>query len=127
MKNKKVLVADRSETCNMLVEYYLKTAGVDKNNITLVNDGVQALEVAKKELFDLIILSPYKLGMDAVELATEIKSQHKENPPKIIEFTSGAVGYKPQAVFDTFIFKPTTAEIFSERLSEVLGSDEEKE
>ena len=60
--------------------------------------------------------------MDATELAIQIKSQYKENPPKIIEYTSGALGHEHKKVFDNVIFKPTTEENFVEKIWETLGA-----
>ena len=120
MENTKVLVADHSKTCNRPMEYYLQHVGIEEKNITMVTDWAEALEIAQQELFDIIILSPYKLWMDPVKIATEIKSQYTEKTPKIIEFTSGALGHKPNEVFDNVVFKPTTEEIFAEKLLETL-------
>jgi len=120
MNKTKVLVADSSEVCNKLMWYYLQHVWIEENNITMVTDWAEALDIATQELFDVIILSPHKLWMSATELAIKIKSQYTGKTPKIIEFTSGAVWYKPQAVFDTFIFKPTTEEVFAEKLLETL-------
>ena len=65
--------------------------------------------------------------MSATELAIKIKSQYTGKTPKIIEFTSGALGHKPNEIFDNVVFKPTTEEIFSEKLLETLCMSKEGE
>jgi PleD family two-component response regulator len=126
MQNKKALIADSSHNCSILAKNWLKTLWVDKENIVVLQNWNDVLERATKEIFDIILLSPYRLWLDHIELAHQIKNHSAWKNTKIVEYTSGIANHKKNNVFDQVIFKPTTKEEFSEKILQLFQSPEEK-
>lgn len=76
---KKVLIVDDEESTVQLIEFIL-----EKGNLIpiLAHSGVKALEKAREERPDLILLDIMMPGMDGLEVCEEIKKDHhlKEIP-----------------------------------------------
>ena len=71
---KKILVVDDDETISKLLEDYLSGQGLQ---VQRAQDGVQALEKAKKMSPDLIVLDVIMPNMDGYTFLREIKKDAK--------------------------------------------------
>lgn len=65
-----ILVVDDVE---VIRELFIKTLGLKGHKVIAVEDGSQAIEIMKKEVFDLVFLDVVLPGMDGVEVFREIK------------------------------------------------------
>ena len=66
-----LLVVDDSASMREMVEYALSSAGHD---ITCAVDGVQALEIARKLPFDLVVTDIHMPNMDGIELLRKLRA-----------------------------------------------------
>ena len=82
--------------------------------------GIQAVEIATKEMFDVIIMDIRLPGMDGITASKEIKSYHGKYGPKIIAYTAMDMKENPD-LFDGIIHKPMSQKNFSEKLLAVLN------
>ena len=104
---KKVLVVDDEVTTVQLLEYVLQ-----KNNFETISvySGKKALEKAREEKPDLILLDIMMPGMDGIEVCTELKKDPETNTIPIIflsalgQETDVALGLKKGAM--SYITKP---------------------
>lgn len=76
----KVLIADDEEELLELVRFSLDSNGFA---VTAVNNGQKALDMAKKEKFDLVILDVMMPILDGYHVAREI-SDDPEGPPVLL-------------------------------------------
>ncbi len=105
----KILIAEDNKTNQMLISILLEDMNID---ISMANDGVEAVEIFKKESFDVVLMDinmPNKNGIDAM---LEIKEYEKNQPKKtpIVSLTANATsGDKEkylQEGFDAYLAKP---------------------
>lgn len=71
----------------LVVEDELKMAGLLKqglkehdHSVTVVHDGVEALEVASSHAFDVVVLDVMLPGLDGFEVARRLRKNHKQVP-----------------------------------------------
>lgn len=90
----KILAVDDSASMRQMVAFTLKSAGHD---VTEASDGKQALEVAKKDSFNLVITDVNMPNMDGLQLTKELRglSGYKFTP--ILILTTEAGGDKKMA------------------------------
>ncbi len=106
----RVLVVDDSLSARKRVVRSLRRYPVD---ITEACDGKQALEILKKQRFDVIFSDMEMPHVDGMELLTEVNSPDRQNPPPVViissrnedQFTSrakelGAVNYLSKPLAD---------------------------
>lgn len=67
---KKILAVDDSASMRQMVSFTLKGAGYD---VTDAEDGVQAVEIAKKSSFDLVLSDVNMPKMDGIQLIKELR------------------------------------------------------
>ena len=82
---KKILIVDDEPNIVMTLEYTFK-----KNNfeVFLARDGLEALEILKTQLPDVIILDVMMPSVDGFETLEQIKKTEKLNHCKVIFFIS---------------------------------------
>ncbi|SUZ30344.1 Autoinducer 2 sensor kinase/phosphatase LuxQ [Roseibaca ekhonensis] len=122
-----ILAADDNRTNQMILSIMLGQLGA---RVTLANDGLDALEKARTERFDLMILDISMPGMDGVTLLNTIRSEDRNaGRPQTpaFAFTANAMSHQVdsylQAGFDACLTKPlklerlhtTLLEFFAER------------
>jgi DNA-binding response OmpR family regulator len=83
--NKRILVIDDDPIATRLMEYVMKKRGYQV--FTTLN-GLEGLQIARKEMPDLIILNVMLPGIDGLEVCHRIRSE-KEIPQPIILMLSG--------------------------------------
>ncbi|HMS91282.1 MAG TPA: response regulator [Candidatus Absconditabacterales bacterium] len=129
LHSKKILVVDAKEDNALLSKKNLENLGVDKENITIVKDGLEALEAAKKQLFDVIITEIQLPGMDGAQLSETVRTIYQEKSPKMVVYTANQFVEEIPKInksFDTIILKPSSRANFEEKLLEVFAMDNDK-
>lgn len=68
----RILAVDDSKTIRTMISSALVDAGFD---VTLAEDGVQALEIAQREKFALVVTDVNMPHMDGITLVRELRSR----------------------------------------------------
>lgn len=109
-KKLKVLLAEDNQSNQILEQRMLEKEGVD---LTLVNNGEEALERYQEEDFDLILMDVYMPEMDGVEATKQIRKMETENDKKhipIIAISASVMPKDKERIFDAgvddFLGKP---------------------
>jgi signal transduction histidine kinase/CheY-like chemotaxis protein len=82
----RVLVAEDTETNQMLIKLLLEKMGLD---VTLVGDGVEAVNVARKKEFDLIFMDIHMPNMNGYDATRALRKRGVATP--IIALTANAM------------------------------------
>ena len=102
-----VLIADDDEDILELLLYNLKTDGY---HVEIAKDGIQAIEVAKRTLPELIIMDIMMPRMDGVEACRHIRQVPELASTHIIFLTARVEEYSEVAAFDSgaddYLMKP---------------------
>jgi len=115
----KILLAEDEPNLSSLLQEYLQLKGY---SVELANDGVEGIEIFKKNEFDLCLLDVMMPRKDGFTLAKEIREIDKE--VSIIFLTAKSLkddkieGFKLGA--DDYITKPFSMEELSARIQAVL-------
>ena len=129
MPPKKVLITDDSDIFRSLVE-----AALGKNyDILQAHDGVEACEIAKEELPDIIIMDLVMPRMSGINAIRELRSNEPTSKLPVIALTSAEDEETKRkalrAGFTDYIIKPFDLVSFKSKVEELLGmnkSDEEE-
>ena len=118
----KILAVDDSPSMRQLVSMTLQSAGHD---VVTADDGVNALEFAKKESVNLVITDLYMPNMDGISLVKELRNleNYKFIPLLFLTTESGSEfkqkGKKAGAT--GWIVKPFNSEKLLGTVAKVLG------
>jgi two-component system chemotaxis response regulator CheY len=84
----RILAADDSASMRQMVTFTLKGAGYD---VVEAEDGVKALEIARKESFDLVLSDVNMPNMDGLELVKNLRTlpNYKFTPILMLTTESG--------------------------------------
>jgi len=127
MKEKVLIVEDEKDIIKML-EYNLKKEGY---RILSARDGEDALDLAIRELPDLVILDLMLPGMDGLEVCKELKKEAKTAPIPVIMLTAKSqesdkvLGLELGA--DDYMTKPFSPRELIARIKAVLRRTKEKD
>lgn len=95
------------------------------HRVTAVTNGIDAVEAARKESFDLILMDlhmPIMNGFDSMKI---IKEEHKENCPPIIAVTANALkGDREKCLsegMDEYISKPVKRDVIIKILDQFVS------
>ncbi|WP_252231650.1 PAS domain S-box protein [Clostridium sp. ZBS15] len=122
-KNKKVLLVEDDKISNKIAIILLNKIGLE---VTSVVDGRAAVEILKKEFFDLILLDMNLPYVDGYTIASKIrgKKQHINNGTPIIAVTAYALkGDKEKCLnagMNEYISKPINTEEFFEKVKKYV-------
>lgn len=121
MKRKALLVED-NENNRYLLTLLLQNAGL---SVVIAADGRSALEIARRELPDVILLDIQMPEMDGYEVATQMKGDAELARIPIVGVSSFAMpGDREKAIqmgFAGYIEKPVDPEHFAETVVSILG------
>ena len=123
---KRVLVVDDEKDLVELIAYNLKRHGYE---VLTADNGLDALDVARKQLPDLIVLDLMLPGIDGTEVARRLKADAKTARVPIVmltargEETDVVVGLTLGA--DDYVSKPFSMKILLARLQTVLRRAEQ--
>ena len=123
MSAQKILVADDSRTIRALVRRPLIANGYD---VILASDGVEAVQLARRENPDLVILDIQMPEMDGLEATAVIRARERqtcEHVP-IIAMTAHAMkGDRERCMaagMDDYVSKPVRPGILFDTIASVL-------
>jgi CheY-like chemotaxis protein len=108
----RILVVEDNETSLDLITYLLEAFG---HTPLVARDGVEGLEIARREQPDLILIDVHMPKMDGYELVRQLKHEPALQATPLIAVTALAmVGDRERALiagFDGYIAKPIDPEI----------------
>ncbi|MBF0381690.1 MAG: response regulator [Magnetococcales bacterium] len=116
-----ILLADDTEENCMVIEAYLKNTPF---KLTIVEDGIQALEQFKKGNFDLVLMDINMPDMDGYEATREIRSWEQKQsltPTPILALTANAMKDDVNKTRDVGCNLHITKPISKKRLLEALA------
>ena len=118
---KKILVVDDEPIILKVVTFRLQKMGYD---IVTAIDGLEAVEVTKKEKPDLIILDVVLPGMNGLEVCKTIKKDDKLKNTPIILLTASLENLEEKAKecnADDYSLKPFDPEVLMEKIKKFIG------
>ncbi|MGN6628113.1 MAG: response regulator [Tepidisphaeraceae bacterium] len=121
MDKKRILVVDDEKDLRDLISFNLKRNGYD---VLTASNGKEALEIAEREIPDLILLDIMMPGVDGTEVTRRLKADARLSQIPLImltarsEETDVVVGLTLGA--DDYVTKPFSMSILLARLSSVL-------
>lgn len=124
LENTKVLVADDDKLSVDLAKCYLTDMWISNENIDVANNGNEAVNKTKKNLFDVVIMDIRMPWMTGIQATQEIKDHHNGNSPIVIAYTASASDVnKPEFnIMDGIMVKPIWKEDFQKMLLNALIS-----
>ena len=120
MKNKRVLIADRDDISISLYKKFLISLWIEEERIATTNDWIEAVEIATKELFDLIIMELSLPWVDGIDASKEIKSYYRGHSLKIIGSTTNIC--EVPEVFDDIMIRPIGKVDFTKKILDALNA-----
>ena len=128
MANNRVLLVEDNEDNFELVRFLLERAGFQ---VLAGHDGQEALDMARKELPDLILMDLSLPGIDGWTAARELKDDPKTSHIPLMALTAHTLpGDRKRAMesgFDGYISKPIDVVNFGDSITKILqakpGSD----
>ena len=118
----KFLAVDDSASLRQMVSFTLKGAGFD---VTEANDGVEALDKAKSDKYDLVISDVNMPNMDGLTLVGELRKLGEFKFVPILLLTTESSGEKKKegkaAGATGWIVKPFNPDQLLKTVNKVLG------
>lgn len=117
----KILLVDDDEDILEFIGYNLNKEGYQ---VFTASNGNEAIEIAKKEIPDLIILDVMMPGMDGVETCIQIKEDEKLNHAVVVFLTARNEDYSQiaglEAGADDYIAKPVKPRVLVAKIKALL-------
>ena len=115
----RVLAVDDSEVMRELLTGYLEAGGF---SVAAVDSGFAALEAARDQCFDAVILGVDMPGMDGLEVGRRLRSNPSTSAFAIAMHTSidEKVVRHGFDQYDDFLPKPCSAELLGERVDAMI-------
>lgn len=124
----KVLVVDDEEPILELLKYNLEKGGYD---VKTAENGMKAVEIAKKFTPDLVLLDIMMPKMDGVETCRQIREIPEMQKSFVVFLTARSEEYSEVAAFDVgaddYITKPIKPRALMSRISALFRRDSKKE
>lgn len=124
----KILLVDDEEDIVEFLSYNLVKEGF---NVVTAKDGIEAIQVAKKESPDLIIMDVMMPRMDGMTAVQEIRKMPAFAETIIVFLTARAEDYSQIAGFeagaDDYVSKPVKPKVLMSRISALLRRASKKE
>jgi two-component system alkaline phosphatase synthesis response regulator PhoP len=118
---KKVLLVDDEEDILDLLRYNLEREGIQ---VAVAKDGKEALDVAKRERPDLVVLDIMMPGMDGVEVCGQLRKLPGLAQTLIVFLTARTEDYSHIAGYDAgaddYINKPVRPKVFVAKVQALL-------
>ena len=111
LRGMRVLVAEDNKINQMIIEALLSNAGVD---VTVVNNGIEALETLRGNNFDIILMDIQMPEMDGLTATIQIRSDPRYDDLPILAMTANAgAEHKAESMkagMTEFLTKPVNVE-----------------
>jgi two-component system chemotaxis response regulator CheY len=121
--NIKVLIVDDFATMRKVIRNLLKQSGYE--NIVEAEDGVMALSELKANRIDFVISDWNMPNMTGLELLKAVRADGDLSKTPFLMVTAEAlqdnVVQAVKAGVDNYIVKPFTADVLSEKITEILA------
>lgn len=121
--NMEVLIVDDFATMRRILKNILKQIGF--TNISEADDGKSALNMLKKQKFDLVLCDWNMPEMPGIELLKQVRADDGLKDMPFVMVTAEAqkdnILAAVQAGVSNYVVKPFTAETISEKLGKVFG------
>jgi len=122
--NMDVLIVDDFATMRRILKNILRQIGF--TNIYEADDGKSALNMLKKQKFDLILCDWNMPEMSGLELLNKVRSDNELKDMPFVMVTAEAqknnIIQAVQAGVSNYVVKPFTAETINGKLEKVFGS-----
>jgi CheY-like chemotaxis protein len=116
----KILVADDERDMREIIALVLRSTDYDT---ILARDGVEALNLARAEHPDLILLDIVMPRMNGIEVCTQLRANTRtQNIPVVLLTAHGRLGTGIEAGIDDYILKPFTPDELRGIVGQVLRS-----
>jgi CheY-like chemotaxis protein len=123
-RNARILIVDDVEI-NLEITRFLLEAFEVQTDIAF--DGQEAVDMAAKEHYDMILMDHMMPVMDGIEATQIIRSREKDEHVPIVALTANAIsgveGMFKKEGFDGFISKPIDADNLARSLYELLSKE----
>jgi signal transduction histidine kinase/CHASE1-domain containing sensor protein/ActR/RegA family two-component response regulator len=120
LKMKKILLVEDSPDNQDFFNFFLTQAG---GNVKIVSNGLEAVEEAKKETYDIILMDIQIPGIDGKEATRRIRSQGFNGP--IVALTAHAMAEEQKSCINAGcngqISKPVSGEVLVNQVSKFIG------
>jgi two-component system, OmpR family, alkaline phosphatase synthesis response regulator PhoP len=124
----KILVVDDEEPILELLKYNLEKGGYE---VKTADNGVKAVEIAKKFTPDLVLLDIMMPKMDGVETCRQIRDIPEMQKAFVVFLTARSEEYSEVAAFDVgaddYITKPIKPRALMSRITALFRRDAKKE
>jgi two-component system chemotaxis response regulator CheY len=124
---RKVLIVDDSRTARSIVQRCLEILGGDSFTYYGAENGLEAMELLRRETVDLVISDLNMPVMDGKRLLLGIKASPKMNHIPVFIITSlGNPALEAELIrigSEAVIFKPFTPQTLQESLEKVFGKE----
>ena len=118
---RKILAVDDSASMRQMVSFTLERAGYD---VMQACDGVEALDMAKKEIVDLVLTDVNMPNMDGITLIKELRDLPDYTHVPILTLTTEGGSDKKQLGRDAgatgWIVKPFNPEVLVDTIEKVI-------
>jgi DNA-binding response OmpR family regulator len=114
---KRILIVEDEEALGLLYKEELAGEGYD---VVTVRDAEQALEILRREIFDLIVTDIRMPGRDGIELITQIMGLRKEVP---IIINTAYQSYRDDFMTwaaDAYVIKSSSLDELKARIRDLL-------
>ena len=114
-----VLVVDDSAVMRKVIIRELKQCGIE--NVTEASDGVQGLEAASKEKFDLILMDWNMPGLLGIDVVRKLREAGITTPIMMVttEGERNNVVIAIQAGANNYLVKPFSSDDFSQKIEQL--------
>ena len=92
MKHQRVLVADDEAAILSVISYKLRSEGLE---VIAARDGREALELARSQIPDLLIIDYQMPGLDGLEVCRQLRSESKTARIPVIMLTARGMDIEP--------------------------------
>ena len=119
--SRRVLLVEDDLVNRTIASFLLEDLG---HQVEIAEDGVQAVEMAAAQAYDLILMDMQMPRMDGLEATRHIRSQALHGRPPIVAITANAFDQDRQACIDAgmddFVTKPIVPDLLREVLRKWL-------
>ncbi|MTI22828.1 PAS domain S-box protein, partial [Fulvivirga sp. RKSG066] len=118
----KILVVEDNQINQVVAEKFLRKWNI---SVEIANHGKEALEILKKESFDLVLMDLQMPVMGGYEATAEMKADKSLKDLPIIALTASALTEERERVFKSgmndFVTKPLNAQELYSKIAKIVG------